>query len=288
MTTIKEALDHAKDRLAQADLPTPRLDAQLLLAHALGVDRVTLLTYPGRALTPQQEQHYNALVSRRARHEPVAYITGHKEFYGLDFLVDRRVLIPRPETEMLVDAALQAIHARLDAGTVPVVADIGTGSGAIPIALAVSEPRLPYLYATDISSDALAVARLNCERHHVTERVRLLQGNLLAPLAEPVDILTANLPYVGTEEMAQLAPDVRAYEPPLALFSGPQGIDLLQRFFTQTRQSGKLQTHALLLLEIGYNQGELLPENIRTLWPQAEIRVERDYAGWNRLLIVAV
>src|SRR5207248_5109727 len=161
-----------------------------------------------------------ALIERRGGGEPVAYLVGHKEFYGLDFLVDRRVLIPRPETELLVESALSVCREKLDAGQVPIVADIGTGSGAIPITLALEEPRLPYLYATDISTDALEVAYLNSKRHAVEQRIRLLQGNLVEPLPEPVDIITANLPYVGTEEMDVLAPDVLAYEPHLALFSG--------------------------------------------------------------------
>ncbi len=286
MTTIQEALARATEQLTGAGLPTPRLDAQILLARVLEVDRAALLTYPERSLTAAQAEQFRVLIERRERHEPVAYLTGHKEFYGLDLLVDQRVLIPRPETELLVEAALQAIRARLDAGQTPLVADIGTGSGAIPVALAVAEPRLPCLYATDISRDALEVARLNCQRHHVAGRVRLLRGDLLAPLPEPVTILTANLPYVGAEEMALLAPDVIAYEPHLALFSGPRGLDLLNRFFTETRQSSKLQSHAVLLLEIGYDQREPLAALIRSLWPRAVITVEKDYAGWDRLLKV--
>src|SRR5579872_2603975 len=167
MTTIQEALTRAAAQLTEVGLPTPRLDAQVLLAHALDVDRVALLTYPERALTEVQAEQFQRLIERRVLREPVAYLTGHREFYGLDFLVDRRVLIPRPETEMLIDAALQVMRVRLDAGQTPLVADIGVGSGAISIALAVAEPRLPYLYAIDISSDALEVARLNCQRHHV-------------------------------------------------------------------------------------------------------------------------
>ena len=286
MTTIQEALTRTAARLTEAGLPTPRLDAQVLLAHALDVDRVALLTYPERALTEAQAEQFQRLIERRALREPVAYLTGHKEFYGLDFLVDRRVLIPRPETELLVDAALQVTRARLDAGQTPLVADIGAGSGAIPIALAVAEPRLPYLYAVDISSDALEVARLNCQRHHVAGRVRLLHGDLLAPLPEAVDIVTANLPYVGVEEAALLAPDVTAYEPQHALFSGPRGLDLLNRFFTEALQSSKIQAHAVLLLEIGYDQREPLAAIIQALWPRAGMTVEKDYAGWDRLLKV--
>src|SRR5205823_3907553 len=137
--------------------------------------------------------------------------------------------IPRPETELLVEAALKTCRQMLAAKRTPIVADIGTGSGVIPVTLAVLEPHLPYLYASDISADALNVAYLNCRRHHVEHRVRLLLGDLLVPLPEPIDILTANLPYVGIDEMAELAPDVRAYEPHLALFSGPKGLDLLRR-----------------------------------------------------------
>jgi len=218
----------------------------------------------------------------------VAYLTGHKEFYGLDFFVDKRVLIPRPETELLVEIALSIMRKRLNAGRIPIVADIGTGSGAIPISLAVEEPRLPYLYASDISGEALDVARLNCQHHHVEQRVHLLHGDLLAPLPEPVDILIANLPYVGTDEMNILAPDIRAYEPQVALFSGPNGLDLLCRLLIETKQSAMLKSEAVLLLEIGYQQRKALDELISELWPGAIVTFKRDYAGWDRVLQIAL
>ncbi len=249
-------------------------------------ERSTLYAYPERELTPAQEQHYLALIERRAQDEPVAYLVGHKEFYGLDLIVDSRVLIPRPETELLVETALQVCRQKIAAGSTPIVADIGTGSGAIPIALAVHEPRLPYLYAIDISSDALAVAALNCQLHHVQQRVRLLQGDLIAPLPEPVDVLTANLPYVGTNETALLTPDVHDYEPHLALFSGPDGLDLIERFLTSVAKSTKLKAEAVVILEIGYQQRERLSQMIYTLWPQARLSVYKDYAGWDRVLQV--
>src|SRR5256884_5054596 len=274
-----------KDALAQADQPASRLDAQVLLGYVLNADRARLYTYPERLLTPQQEEQFHLLLERRKRGEPVAYLVGHKEFFGLDFLVDKRVLIPRPETELLVEVALNGIRAMLDAGHTPLFADIGTGSGAIPITLAVQEPRLPSLYATDISAEALEVARINCQRHSVEQRVRLLHGDLLSPLPEPVDVLTANLPYVGTGE-DMLAPDVRAYEPHLALFSGTHGLDLLYRFFTEAQQSGKLKEHALLLLEIGYQQREPLKRLLSELWPQATVTFAKDFSGWDRLIKV--
>jgi release factor glutamine methyltransferase len=282
MTTIT-----VQQALAQADShDIDHFDAQVLLCHVLGIERSTLYAYPERQLTPAQEQRYLSLLERRAQGEPAAYLTGHKEFYGLDLLVDSRVLIPRPETELLVETALHICRQKLSAGQIPIVADIGTGSGAIPIALAVSEPRLPTLYATDISSNALAVAALNCQRHHVEQRIHLLQGDLITPLPEPVDILTANLPYVGTTETPLLTPDVYNYEPHLALFSGPEGLDLLIRFLQDVARSNVLKTGGVILLEIGYRQRERLEKMIFALWPGARIDVYKDYVGWDRILQV--
>jgi release factor glutamine methyltransferase len=288
MTTIHQALEQATASLTQADQANARLDAQVLLSHTLHTERNFLYVYPEQELTSEQEQNYQTLVKRRLQSEPIAYLTGHKEFYGLDFLVDKRVLIPRPETELLVEAALDTCREMFDAGHTPIVADIGTGCGAIPVTLAVLEPRLPYLYACDISTDALNVAYLNCQRHHVEDRVRLLQGDLLAPLPEPVDLVTANLPYVGTNELEELPLDVRAYEPHLALFSGPFGLDLMLRFFQELQHSQKLKAGAILLLEIGYRQHEALTSILKETWPQAILTFTKDYAGWNRVLQVTL
>ncbi|GCE19676.1 release factor glutamine methyltransferase [Dictyobacter kobayashii] len=244
------------------------------------MDRSHLLAYPEQELTTEQEQLYQRYLRRRCAHEPVAYIVGHKEFYGLDFIVDQRVLIPRPETELLVEEALQEIHQRFAAGSTPIVADVGTGSGAIPISIAVAEPRLPYIYACDISPDALEITRQNSERHHVSSRVRLLKGDLLAPLPEPVDVLLANLPYVGQDEMGDMTADVLDYEPHLALFSGPLGLDLLYRFCKDAKASGTLKRGGVMLLEIGYQQATPLTRVLQELWPQAIVHCQKDYAGW--------
>jgi release factor glutamine methyltransferase len=286
MTTIRQTLEQGILTLTKADQVNASLDAQILLSHTLHVERSALYAYPERTLTPELEQQFLTLIERRSHGEPVAYLTGHKEFYGLDFLVDKRVLIPRPETELLVEVALKVCRQMLAAGRRPIVADIGTGSGIIPVTLAVLEPGLPYLYASDISTDALEVAYLNCQRHHVEDRVRLLHGDLLAPLPEPVDILTANLPYVGTDEIDELPHDVRAYEPRLALFSGPDGLDLLHRFFTGLHESRKLVQGAVVLLEIGYRQREPLTRLLHEIWPEATISFIKDYAGWDRVLQV--
>lgn len=286
MLTVKDVLAQATALLSQASVEGPRLDAQVLLSHVLGTERSTLFAYPEHKVTEEQAQQFFSLIGRRAEREPIAYLTGHREFYGLDLLVDARVLIPRPETELLVEAALQYIKRTIATGSMPVVADIGTGSGAIPIALALEETRLPYLYACDISPDALEVARLNCQRHHVAERVRLLQGHLLDPLPEPVDMLCANLPYVGTAEMTHLTADVSAYEPHLALFSGPDGLSLVQQLCRDAQFSGKLKAGAVLLLEIGYQQSEALTGLLLDLWPQSTVTCIKDYSGWDRLLEV--
>jgi len=288
MTTIHQALEKATLSLAKADQTNARLDAQVLLSHTLHAERSFLYAYPEQVLTSEQEQEYRTLIERRSRGEPIAYLTGHQEFYGLDFLVDKRVLIPRPETELVVEAALNACKKMFDAGHTPIVADIGTGSGAIPVTLAVLEPRLPYLYACDISTDALDVAYINCQRHHVENRVRLLHGDLLAPLPEPVDILTANLPYVGTDELEELPLDVRAYEPHLALFSGTLGLDLMLRFFQELQHSRKLKEGAIALLEIGYRQHEALTSILHEILPHATLTFIKDFAGWNRVLQVTL
>src|SRR5262249_437999 len=152
-------------------LDSPDLDAQVLLSYVAGIARPMLLAFPERALAPEQAETYATLVQRRFAHEPVAYLTGHREFMGLDLLVHSRVLIPRPETELLVEAALGEIAERFAEGQVPVVADIGTGSGAIAIALAANEDQLPYLYATDVSGDALSLAETNAARLGLSGRV---------------------------------------------------------------------------------------------------------------------
>ncbi|HEY4034327.1 MAG TPA: peptide chain release factor N(5)-glutamine methyltransferase [Ktedonobacteraceae bacterium] len=286
MTTLQDALVQAKGMLGYPIVRNAQLDAQILLCHVLGIERTMLYAYPERKIAPIQEKQYFTLITRRKQHEPVAYLTGHKEFYGLDFFVDKRILIPRPETELLVEMALEIIKCSIASEHVPVVADIGTGSGAIPITIAVEEPRLPYIYASDTSYDALDIARLNCQRHHVMERVRLLQGDLVSSLPEPVDLLLANLPYVGTREVEDLSPDVHLYEPHQALFSGPDGLDLLRRLGEEVHRCGVLKPAGVLLLEIGYQQREELTQLFYDLWPDATITCQKDHAGFDRILQV--
>jgi release factor glutamine methyltransferase len=264
---------------------TPSLDAQVLLGQVTGASRATTLAYPERALSAAQASRYAELVARRASHEPVAYLTGHREFLGLDLLVDHRALIPRPETELLVEAALADLVERLARApqSPPLVADIGVGSGAIPIALAVAEPRLPRLYASDISPDALALAGENAERLGVAARITFLQGDLLAPLPEPVDVLTANLPYVAPDDPA-VPRTVSAFEPALALYGADDGLGHIRRLLEQS--PGYLRPGASLYLEFGFDQGAAVARLARAAFPGATLRLGPDYAGWDRYIAI--
>lgn len=288
MTTLHDLLLQGQKRLLQAGHDSTRLDTQLLLEQVLGIDRATLYAYPEREVTEEQARRFFPLIERRKKGEPIAYILGHEEFYGREFFVNHNVLIPRPETELLIESALRGIRTRLAEGQVPLVADIGTGSGAIPITLVLEEPCLTTLYATDISANALVVAHQNCRRYSVEGRVQLLHGDLLAALPEPVDILIANLPYVGTDELHEMTTDVVDYEPHLALFSGPDGLDLLRRFFNEAQELARVKPRGMMLLEIGYRQREPLARLLQQVWPSATVTFQKDYAGWDRMLQVMV
>ena len=283
--TWGEALRAGTNALADSGLSaTPSLDAAVLLGHVLGAPRATLLAYSERTLTSEQAERYQDLLGRRTGGEPVAYLIGHREFMGLDFLTDPRALIPRPETELLVESALDEARARLERGQVPLVADIGTGSGAIAVSVAVHEPRLPRVYAADIAVGALALAGENARRLGVADRIVLVEGDLLAPLPEPVDLLLANLPYVAPRDAATLPPDVRVYEPAIALYGADEGLGHFRRLFAMAPE--KLRPGAALFLEIGYDQRTAVEALARERFPGAGVRVLVDLAGWDRLVIV--
>ena len=271
--------------LANSVCQEPQLDAELLLGHVLAMSRAQIYSQPERALSPEEITHYGRLVLRRARGEPLAYILGHKTFYDLDFLVDPRVLIPRPETELLVERALEVSAAQITAGRRPVIADVGTGCGAIAVCLAVHQPEVS-IYAVDVSAAALEVAALNCRRHGVGARVILLRGDLLLPLPEPVSLLVANLPYVAQYELEELPPSIRHYEPLLALDGGRDGLEQIERLLSQS--STKLTPDGTILLEIGARQGSAARALAQQYFPDAEIRILPDYAGLDRLMIMHI
>jgi len=291
-TTVGMALNSATQRLREAQIDTAFLDAQVILAHVLGVDRPWLFAHPEVELTARQSDQFTERIARCMAREPVAYLVGRKEFYGLELQVDARVLIPRPETEMLVDEVLREIEAR---GNSPIdgfqpqalrVADIGTGSGAISLAIASHAPST-RIYAVDISRKALAVARANVQRHDSRRQITLLHGDLLSPLPEPVEIIVANLPYISTAEYTELDTTVREYEPRLALESGPQGLDAIRRLLQAA--PGHLAPNGIIYLEIGWQQGPIVKELVHTLLPQArEVDVHQDYQGLDRLVAIAL
>ena len=278
---LSDVLKWGRDKLRATPTDTPELDAQVLLGHVAVKTRAALLTHPEQPLTGAQHSRFERAIMRRARGEPVAYITGTKEFFGIDLVVDRRVLIPRPETETLVERALEACG---EGGCV--VADVGTGSGAIALAIALNRP-MAHVYATDTSGDALAVARANAARvlgRAWEERLTLLHGALLQPIAEKVDVVCANLPYIPTGELTALPASVRDYEPWSALDGGPDGLDpyraLLADVDTQLARPGTL------LMECDPRQAETLLELALTALPGARGEIVPDLAGAARVVEV--
>lgn len=237
-------------------------DAELLLRYATGKDRAFLLTHPDAKLTEAQQQTYEAWVARRERQEPVQYITGEQEFYGLTLRVTPDVLIPRPETEHLVEATL----ARLEKDAPARIADVGAGSGAIAIALAHELPKA-QVTALDTSLPALAIARENAQRHGVAERIRLAESDLLgAVLDEQFDLIVSNPPYVPEGEL--LEAQVREYEPHAALFAGPDGLEVYRRLIPQAWKA--LRAQGWLLMEIGHGQHDALTDLLRD-WNDVEL-----------------
>ena len=243
--TAGEALQAARDRLAAAS-QTPRRDAEVLLAHVLCADQTALLTHPERVLTAAESAQYEAFLVRRAASEPMQYITGVQEFYGLPFAVSPHVLIPRPETEHLVEAVLKRVSPQSQAR----ILDVGTGSGAIAVSLAHALPRA-QVTAIDLSSKALEVARRNAETHGVSERITWVQSDLLAAVTSlQFDVVVSNPPYIADREV--LEPQVANYEPHTALYAGPTGLEAYVRLIPQARKV--LKPNGWLLLEIGFGQ----------------------------------
>ena len=283
--TVREVLAWATDVFSQTHVSSAGLDAEVLLAHVLGWTRTKLHARPESDLTDSQRHAFLVSVERRRSREPVAYIIGHREFYGLDFVVDRRVLIPRPETELLVECALEA-SARLRAeGQRLLLADIGTGSGAVAVSLAINLSAAT-IYATEASPEALEVAALNVARHGVSSRVHLLGGDLVGPMVERVHIMVANLPYIRTGQLASLMPEVAVYEPQIALDGGPEGLDHIRCLLE--RAGRWLLPRGVLLAEIGAEHGQEVLVLARQCHPSAQLELFQDYAGLDRVVQITM
>ena len=278
MPTWGEARAAATTRLRSAPDPdTAALDADVLLAYVLGVGKEALFAHPERELSPAEDVRFQQLVERRGRGEPVAYLRGFKEFYGLRLLVDPRVLIPRPETEGLVDAAREVI-----AGRALTVVDVGTGSGAIAVAIAAHEPRVRVI-ATDSSRDALAVAQANALAGGVADRVEFRLGDLLAPITERVDLVCANLPYLPDASVDKWAGarSSLAFEPRDAVVAGADGLDVIRRCVADLPRV--LAPHGAALFECDPPQVATVVQLLLSQVLRAEAR--QDLSGNQRIVL---
>ncbi len=281
--TLAEALREASRRLLKAGIDDPRLEAEVLLQHELGVEREELFATLQEPLDLQLLASYEALVDRRLNHEPTAYIVGRKEFFGLDFACSSAALIPRPETELLVETAIEWVKGRASRGKELRIVDIGSGGGAIAVSLAKHLPQA-RVTATDTSESALALAQRNALAHDVASRIEFVQGSLLEPLSGLLDLIAANLPYIPSRTYNVLPPEIREHEPEEALRAGRRGTAMIEALLAQA--VGHLRPGGLLLAEHGWNQGRRLREAAADHFPTAAIETRRDLAGLERLLIV--
>lgn len=275
--TLRQLLHDGRQQLEQAGDETARLDAEVLLRHLLSIDRATLYARLPDPAPPDTVERYRDLIARRAAGEPVAYITGHREFMGLDFLVDRRVLIPRPETEYLVEWALAWLRER---GGDRLVVDVGTGSGAIAVSLAAhaDDPTLRVV-GSDRSLDALRVAAINRDRL-APGRVALVAGDLLSWCRPGIDLVLANLPYLRPDQ----AHVGIAWEPAVALYAGETGFGLYEQLLPQVAQ--RLRPRGAVGCEIDPSQRAIALATARSHFPTARITVRPDLAGLDRYLII--
>jgi release factor glutamine methyltransferase len=297
--SIRAALREGMARLRAAQVPSYTLAAELLLMHALGRDRTSLYTHPDDLLDSAAAEKYLALIARRAAGEPTQYLTGKQEFWGLEFEVTPAVLIPRPETEHVVEVALERlgsrglkINMRTGAPNPALrIADVGTGSGCLAVALAHELPHAEF-FATDISAPALEIARRNAARHGVAERIHFLETNLLESVLHEsqvsshdsrlFDLIVSNPPYVARKEAAELPLEVREHEPHSALFGGPTGVEIYSQLIEQA--GALLRPGGILVLELGYNAAGPVRAILDAQRGWTRINVTNDLAGIPRVL----
>ena len=276
---LRQSLKEAEETLSAADIDNVLLESEVLLMHTLKIDRVKLYIDIDSELTPLQYEEFFTLIQRRLKGEPSAYIIGNREFYGLDFFVNQHVLIPRPETELLVEKAIDIAKKQ----SYKFIVDAGTGSGAVAVCLALNLPEA-VIYATDISAQALKVASRNCQRHNVQDRITLLEGNLLEPLPEPVDMIVGNLPYVRNADIRQV--NTVGYEPETALNGGEDGLEYIISIAGQS--VSKLLWGGAILLEVGQGQSQAASRQLKGIYPHGEVDIFRDLAGIERVVSLSL
>jgi release factor glutamine methyltransferase len=277
---IREALQRAVTRLEAAGIGSPRRNAELLMMFVLGRDRAYLYAHPERELTPVERANYESAIAERQRGVPAQYITGHQEFWGLDLLVTPAVLIPRPETEHVVEAVLELWQSSGVASPGrPRLVDVGTGSGCIALALAHELPQAE-IHATEISPEALEVARANAARLQLDSRVVFHAADLLAGTGlSGLDFVVSNPPYVGNQEADKVQREVRKFEPRIAVFAGKEGLDIYRRLIPQAREA--LRPGGWLVMELGYTQQRAVAE---LLAPWSEVAFRPDLRGIPRVV----
>lgn len=281
--TIQKLLNWVTEYFTGKGVDAPRLSAELLLSHVLGLKRIELYTQFDKPVAKPQLDELRGLVKRAGGHEPVAYLIGKTEFYSLELDITSDCLIPRPETELLVQRAIEFLRTRHDT---QFICDLCTGSGCVAVAIAKNFPDARVI-ATDISASALEVAAQNVEKHQLMERITLLQGDLFEPLVRPLDVdqfdlIVCNPPYVSAAEYEALDKNVKDYEPRLALFAGDDGLDVYRRIIEKADQF--LKPEAALMLEIGYAQGPTIKELLEQTGAFTEIKIEKDLHDNDRIV----
>jgi release factor glutamine methyltransferase len=282
--TLEQAIKKATEDLTRAGISTGRFDAELLLAHVLDRDRTWVFTHVHDSFGTENHGLFRQFVARRARREPLQYILGRQEFWGLEFTVTRDVLIPRPETELVVEAALQILRQTAQ----PAFIDLCTGSGCIAVSLAKESPAA-RIFAGDISGAAVSVARNNAGRHAVSERIRFFEGDLFQPFREldlqaRVDVITANPPYIKADDLPELQPEVRDYEPETALIAGPDGTEVHKRIIFEAPNF--LKKNGALIMEMGIGQTDALINLFGATRAYNDPEVLKDLAGIDRVIAV--
>jgi release factor glutamine methyltransferase len=280
--TINRALLHARGILACGGIEEAPLETELLLGFALGLERSMLYASLEEAVPERAQRTMESLVQRRLHREPLAYIVGKREFFGMEFQVRPGVFIPRPETETLVEQAVLLAKTRFPQDDL-LIADIGTGSGALAVSLAKALPSTS-VYATDISETALATARANANANGVQDRITFLQGNLMEPLTRRMNVVVANLPYLRRDRIPCLEPEISRFEPVEALNGGTDGLDLVRRLL----RNGPchLRADGAILLELDPEQMETANNVARDVFPEAHLRSVNDLSGRKRVLVI--
>ena len=290
MPNLRAAIQDTHRTLESAGIPDARLEAEVMVMDVMRMPRQAIFAEQESQVSPQQEEQLAAIVERRLTREPLAYILNYREFYGVNLLVNRDVLIPRPETETMVEHALFMALMGMESREL-VIADVGTGTGAIAVNLAIHLPAA-RIYASDAYDATLDVAAYNVRMHNVADRVTLLKGDLLEPLPEPVDVVVANLPYLPTDRIPTLQPEIQ-WEPVVALDGGSDGLDHIRRLLSQAsaahgNENARLKSHGVILLEMDPEQIAEAQSLASEAFPDAEITVEPDLAGLDRVLSVSL